>query len=124
VTLFGPRKARVLLLDDDVSIQKLVATLLRRAGHRVDVVGSGRRAIDAIGRNDYGALLLDLMMPTEGGMTVIQHLRETRPELLQRVVLLTGTPDSVLTGIRKDVFAVVKKPFQPDELVGTVGRLK
>ena len=114
----------MLLLDDDVSIQKLVSTLLKRAGHRVDVVGSGRKAIDAIQKNSYGALLLDLMMPTEGGMTVIQHLKETQPELLRRVVLLTGTPDSVLRSISKDVFAVVKKPFEPEELVETVEKVK
>jgi DNA-binding response OmpR family regulator len=123
VALF-PRKSRVLLLDDDVSIQKLVATLLRREGYHVDVVGSGRRAIEAIGKNDYTALLLDLMMPTEGGMTVLGYLRETNPKLLQRVVLLTATPDPVLKTIAKDVFAVVKKPFKTQDLVRTITPLR
>lgn len=57
------RKRRVLLLDDDPAIQRLVPTLLEREGYRVDVVGKGREAIDAIERGDYSAILLDLMMP-------------------------------------------------------------
>ena len=117
------RKARVLVLDDDVSMQKLVSMLLKREGHRVDVVDSGRKAIEAVERNDYVAILLDLMMPTEGGMTVLTHLRAQKPELLQRVILLTGMPDSVLKGISKDVFAVVRKPFDAKVLVATVARL-
>ena len=120
---FLKSKPRVLVLDDDVSMQKLVALILKREGFRVDVVDSGRKAIDAIGKNQYHAILLDLMMPIEGGMTVISHLRTNKPELLQRVILLTATPDAVLRGIAKDVFAAIRKPFEPSELVSTVSRL-
>ncbi len=117
------RKPRVLVLDDDVSMQKLVTMILKREGLRVDVVGSGSKAIEAIDGTEYAAILLDLMMPHEGGMTVISHLRHHKPALLHRVVILTGMPDSVLTAISKEVFAVVKKPFEASELVETVGRL-
>lgn len=117
------RKGRILLLDDDPAIRRLVSTLLKREGYRVDTADSGSKAIDAIEKNAYMALLLDLMMPTEGGMTVIQHLRRKHPELLQRVVLLTATPDAIVKSMANDVFAVVKKPFQPKDLVDAVARL-
>jgi len=117
------RKSRILILDDDVSIRKLVSMILKREGYRVDTVDSGRQAIEAAEKNDYAALILDIMMPTEGGMTVVQHLKRHHPELLERVVLLTGTPDSVLKTIAKDVFAVVKKPFETRDLVDTIARL-
>lgn len=116
-------KSRVLVLDDDVAIQKLVATLLKREGHKVDVVDSGRKALEAIDKNKYSAILLDLMMPHEGGVTVIRQLREKNPDLLKRVILLTGTTDAVIKSIANDVFAVVKKPFDADDLVSTVARL-
>jgi CheY-like chemotaxis protein len=118
------RKPRVLVLDDDFAIQKLVSLILRREGLRVDAVDSGRKALEAIDRNDYAAILLDLMMPHEGGMTVIQYLRVHKPDLLKRVVLLTAMPDAVLKGISQDVFAVVKKPFDARDLVTAVARLR
>ena len=90
----------MLVLDDDTSMQKLVSTLLRRAGYRVDVVSSGTQAIEKIGRR-YDALLLDVMTPTDGGFTVIRHLRESDPPMLKRVVLLTASPDSVLAASRR-----------------------
>jgi DNA-binding response OmpR family regulator len=117
------RKPHLLVLDDDVAMQKLVSMLLKRDGYRVDVVGDGRKAIRSIDENEYAAVLLDLMMPTEGGMTVIKHLREEKPAMLRKVIVLTATPGSVLKGIAKEVFAVVSKPFQADELLATVRRL-
>jgi CheY-like chemotaxis protein len=119
---FLKNKARVLVLDDDTSLQKLVATLLRRAGHSVDVVSSGSQALEKIAKNRYDALLLDVMTPTDGGFTVIRHLREVNPPLLKRVVLLTASPESVLRGVEKDIFGIVHKPFEAQNLVETIAR--
>jgi two-component system response regulator GlrR len=120
---FLKRKARLLVLDDDPSMQRLVGTLLKRAGHRVDIVSEASQAIAHLGRSNYDGLLLDIMTPTEGGITVIKHLRKSRPELLRRVVLLTGAPESGLKAVAAEVFAVVKKPFDAAVLIETVGRV-
>jgi CheY-like chemotaxis protein len=117
------RKARVLVLDDDTSMQKLVATLLRREGHRVDIVSSGSQAIEKINRAAYDALLLDVMTPTDGGFTVIRHLKDANPALLKRVILLTGSPESVLRTVKRDIFGVVHKPFEAEQLIETVTRV-
>ncbi|HYH07997.1 MAG TPA: response regulator [Thermoanaerobaculia bacterium] len=117
------RKARLLVLDDDLSMQKLMGTLLRRAGHRVDTVTAGAQAIEKLGRHQYDGLLLDLMTPTEGGMTVIRHLQENAPEMLKRVVLVTASPESVLKMASRGVFGVVRKPFDAGELISTIERL-
>lgn len=117
------RKARLLLLDDDPAMQRLMATVLRREGYRVDVVAGGAQAIEKLGRTEYAALLLDLMTPTEGGMTVIRHLKKTRPELLRRVLLVTASPESLLKTVAPDVAGVVQKPFEAAELLGAVERV-
>lgn len=117
------RGARLLLLDDDTSMQKLVGTLLRRAGYRVDIVSTGAQTIEKINAHDYAGLLLDVMTPTEGGLTVIKHLKKEKPELLKRIVLVTASPDSVLKNVERDVFAIVRKPFEANDLLGTIERL-
>jgi DNA-binding NtrC family response regulator len=116
------RKARVLVLDDDTSMQKLVAALLRRAGYGVDIVSSGSQAIEKIGRAGYDALLLDVMTPTDGGFTVIRHLKEADPGMLRRVILLTASPASVLRTVKRDIFGVVHKPFEAQTLIDTVAQ--
>jgi two-component system OmpR family response regulator len=114
------RKNRVLLLEDDPSMQRLVATLLQREGYRVDVFLTGNDAMYAIDRDKYDVLLLDLMMPHEGGMTVIRHLRAKNPELLHRALVLTAMPASIVGSVKGDVAGVVQKPFDPPDLINAV----
>jgi CheY-like chemotaxis protein len=116
------KRKRILLLDDDPSMQRLVSTLLKREGFRVDTFLKGNDVIAALERQAYDALLLDLMMPHEGGMTVIRHLRESAPERLRNVVVLTASPNSVTANIREEVFAIVQKPFESEHLIDTIRR--
>lgn len=120
---FLQRRKRVLLLDDDPSMQRLVTRILTSEGFRVDVFLTGREAIAAVSTTEYDVLLLDLMMPHEGGMTVIRHLREQKPQVLQRAVVLTGSPESVTDPLGGDVQAIVRKPFRPQELIDVVRRV-
>lgn len=103
-------------------MQRLVASLLEHEGYRVDVFLTGADAIKAINVNagEYAVLLLDLMMPHEGGMTVIRHLRSRNPPLLQKSLLLTGSPRSIIGAIRHEVAGVVEKPFEPPQLIDAV----
>lgn len=117
------RKPRALLLDDDPSMQRLVATLLKREGYRVDVVLTGREAIAAIETQPYNVMLLDLMMPHEGGLTVIRHLEKKNPAKLKHVLVLTASPESVIETIKSSVAGVVQKPFETDELISAVQRV-
>jgi DNA-binding response OmpR family regulator len=116
-------KTRVLVLDDDPAMQRLIRTVLRRAGHRVDVVSAGAQAIEQIDRNEYNLLLLDLMTPTEGGLTVMRHLKKSNPKMLRRVILVTASPESLLRSVAGDAAAVVHKPFEAEELLATVKRV-
>jgi len=118
------RKPRVLLLDDDPSMQRLVAALLKNEGYRVDVFLTGRDALRSIEKNDYDVLLLDLMMPHEGGMTVIRELREKKPELLTRSLVLSASSQSVIGTVRNQVAGVVTKPFKSPDLIGAVQRIR
>ena len=117
------RRKRVLLLDDDPSMQRLISALLKRGGYRVDTFLTGREAIAALERDGYDVLLLDVMMPHEGGSTVIRHLRKSNPKLLDHALLVTASPEAVLGTLSKEVAGVVKKPFDSDELLGAVKRV-
>ena len=117
------RRKRVLFLDDDPSMQRLVSALLKRGGYRVDTFLTGREAIAALERDGYEVLLIDVMMPHEGGSTVIRHLRKSNPKLLDHALLVTASPEAVLGPLSKEVAGVVKKPFDSDELLGAVKRV-
>ena len=113
---------RVLILEDDTMMQKLAARLLRPLHVKVDIFWNGRdvvRKVELEGER-YDALLLDLMMPHDGGLTVLRHLSEHHPSLLRRVILMTASSNSIIDPWAPRVFAVVHKPFDGSVLVTTV----
>lgn len=113
---------RILLLEDDTSMQKLVSMLLRPLHVKVELFGNGRDVVARIAAEGdrYEALLLDLMMPHEGGLTVLRNLRDHHPSLLRKVILLTGSGSGITDPWSGLVFAVVHKPFDGSALVTTV----
>src|SRR5439155_19721982 len=105
------------------SMQRLVSKILTKAGFRVDTFLTGRDAMRAMEKEAYRVILLDLMMPHEGGITVIKHLQSKAPEKLQSVIVLTASSESVIETIKDSVAAVVQKPFEAIGLVAAVKRV-
>lgn len=110
---------RVLCADDDDAVRTLCATALTRSGFEVDMASNGRDALDKLERCRYSAILLDLGLPHVHGATVLSVLRRSNPELLQRVVVITGASDAALIGT-EDVRTILKKPFATETLLEAV----
>ena len=121
---FLKHKTRVLVLDDDPAMQRLIADRCCAArGIASTSSARARRRSRRSAATSTTSLLLDLMTPTEGGVTVMRHLKKTKPQMLRRVILVTASPESVLRSVAGDAAAVVHKPFEAEELLATVKRV-
>jgi len=110
---------RVLLVDDDPAMLRLLEVNFRLEGFETATASRGEEAVDAVRATHPDALVLDVMLPGIDGHEVVRTIRDD-PELAALpVVFLTGrTPDDprfAAPGV-----AVVGKPFDPQELVGLV----
>ena len=72
--------ARMLVIDDEGSIRKLLYTVLKRKGHEVFVAENGQKGIDIFGRTRPLITILDLHMPGHDGMEVLNRLRAIDPK--------------------------------------------
>src|SRR6185312_3588123 len=70
---------RVLLVDDDVQLCKLVAERLAREGYTIDTVHDGSRGLECAVSREYFLVVLDLMLPGMGGLDVLRRLRKVSP---------------------------------------------
>lgn len=112
----------VLVVDDDKLQRNLVFQILRSAGYSVESVEDGVDAIDAFKWRRYSAIILDLAMDVFGGERVIDHLEQSNPALLRRVIVVTGMPDAKKKLQDRAVFDVREKPIRREELLELVGR--
>ncbi len=100
-------------------MRRLLRTILEKQGFAVEEVTTGAEAVShLVAGASYTAILLDLMMPHEGGLTVLTHLRQTAPELLPRVIVITGVSKTMTEKLHGEVRAVVQKPFDITQLAG------
>ncbi len=110
---------RVLIVDDDNDIRRLVSAYLRRDGMDVIEAGDGEAALMHEASQQPDVVVLDLMLPGIGGLDVLRTIRERS---VRPVVLLTArdeVTDRVL-GLELGADDYVTKPFHPRELVARI----
>lgn len=107
---------RVLLVEDDVALAAGLRTALRPEGHAVDWLADGLAALEALRRQPYDLVVLDIGLPGADGLTVLHHLRALGngvPVLLLTARDATGDRIAGLDGGADDYLV---KPFDVDEL--------
>ena len=108
---------RVLLAEDNIVNQRLAVALLEKAGHRVTVAGNGRLAIEALARDTFDVVLMDMQMPEMDGEEAMGHIRATERAHGGHVPIVAVTAHA-LSGDRERCLAAgadgyVSKPLAP-----------
>ena len=112
----------VLVVDDDLPTQQLLQALMKRQGLPTHIVSNGAEAIESIREREFSCIILDLMMPSVGGYDVIDFLA-AEPRHIP-VIVCTAAGKRSTEGLNSGVVrAVVRKPFDIDELAAIVASL-
>ena len=113
---------RALVVDDDEPIRNLLATLVAHEGYDVDTASDGEQAIRRIeGDDGYALVLLDLMMPRVDGYAVLRHMRESKPDLLNRTIIASAVPEGDISKkISEPVYKIHPKPFDMTRLIADI----
>jgi two-component system, OmpR family, KDP operon response regulator KdpE len=113
------RKERILLADDEVSIQRAVAPLLRSRGYDVDVVSTGLEAVSAVSDEAPDLIVLDLGLPDLEGAEVCRRIRKVSKVPIIILSARSGEAEKVAAlDIGADDY--MTKPFGSDELLARI----
>ena len=120
-----PRRGHILVVDDEPEIGQMLRDILEREGHRVEIASNGREALAALQGRAVDLIVADLRMPEMDGPGLYRALAAERPELVSRIVFLTGdTLAADITGFLSETGApVLEKPLQPATLIARVRSL-
>lgn len=115
-------RRRILVVDDEDSIQKLLTGVLEMDGHAVTLASNGRDALDHVEREQFDLIITDIKMPVMGGTDLYTRLRDAGNPLAQRIIFITG--DTVAPDTRRFLQsvenAVLAKPFRLRDVRETV----
>lgn len=110
---------RVLLVDDDVQLCRLLAERLATEGYTMETVQDGARGLERALSMEHALVVLDLMLPGMGGLDVLRRLRKVSPV---PVLILTarGEDSDRIIGLEMGADDYVPKPFNPRELIARI----
>ena len=116
---------RIMVAEDNGINQRLALLMLERMGYRADVAGNGREAVEALQRQRYDVILMDIQMPEMDGVAATQHIRKTLPRTQQPVIVAVTA--NALAGDRERYLAAgmddyISKPFETLDLIEMLER--
>ncbi len=120
-----PRQKKILAVDDERHIVRLVQVNLERAGYQVLTAFDGKEALKKVESDKPDLIVLDVMMPHMDGFEVLKRLRATDSTKDIPVVMLTAKAQDadVFRGWASGVDCYLTKPFNPIELLTFVKRI-
>ncbi len=113
------RAAHILLVDDEASIQRAVAPLLRSRGYDVETVGTGIEALRSAGERPPDLVVLDLGLPDLDGTEVCRRIRKTS-DVPIIVLSARGNEADKVAALDLGADDYVTKPFSPEELLARI----
>jgi DNA-binding response OmpR family regulator len=111
---------RVLVVDDEPEVRRILATALRQRGLTIDEAADGSEAVALLSENIYSVVVLDLLMPGVNGFAVLDAIDE-RDGQVPIVLVVTGADRAMLDGLdSQKIHGIIKKPFDPHEVAAVV----
>jgi DNA-binding NtrC family response regulator len=117
-----PAAARLLIVEDEESLRRLMGMLLVNAGHKLTLVRDGQEALDALEADRFDLVVTDLKMPRVGGMELVRRVREQWPELPVIVITAFGSIESAVEAMQAGAIDYITKPFEEEKLKLAIDR--
>lgn len=112
--------SNILIIEDDVSINKILSYELKNKDYRVDSLYDGKEAVETILSDQYDLVLVDWMLPEKDGVTIIRETRQAG--YIKPIILLTARsdPDDIIAGLESGADDYLTKPFHAKTLLARI----
>jgi DNA-binding NtrC family response regulator len=114
----------VLIVDDDLNLQKTLALVLKSEGYSTAITGDGNIALQRIQANIADVVILDFKLPGMDGIAIMEYLNKHNPDLNIPIIMLTAYGDvkHAIKAMKLGAYDYITKPFDNDELILTIKR--
>jgi DNA-binding NtrC family response regulator len=113
-------RARILVVDDDESVRKVLTTILEEEGYAVDTAKNGKEAIKKSKVKFYNLALIDIRLTDMKGTKLLTKVKDTVPKM--RKIIITGYPSmqNAIEAVNRGANAYILKPFDMDKVLETI----
>ncbi len=112
--------ARILVVDDDENIRKVLTMIMEDEGYAVDTAETAKKAIEKTRKNFYNLALIDIRLPDMEGIELLTKMKDTTPKM--RKIIITGYPtlQNAIEAVNRGADAYILKPFDVNKVLATI----
>ena len=114
------KPARILIIDDDENIRKVLQTILEDEGYVTETAETAKKGIQKSEEAFFNLAMIDVRLPDMQGIELLSKLRETKPKM--RKLIVTGYPtlQNAVAAVNKGADAYIMKPFDVEKILSTI----
>lgn len=118
------KPARILIVDDDESMNKTMALVLRRKGYDVAISYNGPDAIEKVRSQPFDIIFMDIKMPVMDGVETFEKIREIRPEAVVMMMTAYAVEDLIQKALREGAYGIIYKPLDIQKTLVAIEEVK
>ncbi len=112
-----PTTPRVMIVDDEEHIRKILTIMLSKKGYEPKTASNGQEALDLVRRMSFDAVITDLRMSGMNGLELLAKLKDHDPELVVIVITAFSSVDTAIQAMRQGAYDYISKPFKEEEIL-------
>ncbi len=109
-------RGRILVVDDERSMQEFLEIFLRREGFEVELAGGASEAVERIEHGDFDLVISDMQMPGGSGLDVLRASQAAAPDAVVVMITAFASTESAIAAMREGAYDYITKPFKLDEI--------
>jgi DNA-binding NtrC family response regulator len=111
---------KVLIIDDDIGIRETMKDILDEEGFETDLASNGEIGIDAVERDGFDLILLDMKMPGLSGMDVFTRIKALKPDLKIYIITAHAIDDTFYATNHDEIAGIFYKPIPINTLLNQI----
>src|SRR3974390_1430200 len=117
-------KPKILVVDDDRSICKLMGSILEMEDYPFRVATSGEQAMRAMGEEQFDILVSDIYLGDDSGLHLLEHIKSINADAEVIIMTAHGSMETAAHAVHNGAFDYISKPFVIDEMLGILHRIE
>lgn len=113
-------KASILIVDDDISLCKMMTLMLGRKGYAVTTVQDGLEAIERVKERPFDMIFLDIRMLPINGLETYRRIKKIKPEAVVMMMTAYAVEDLVQEALQEGAYGVTYKPLDIERVVAVI----
>jgi len=116
------KKGKILVIDDEPSMQEVLQKLLKDDGYEVVVASSGKDGLFKLEQSGYELVICDVMMPDMSGLQTLEEIKRLDPEQMVIMITAYGSVEDAVNSIKSGAFDYITRPYKNETVLNAVQR--